>query len=334
MKHLTLCTVLMLWSGSAMATDTRMDALSGNLGMADDTDYQTFASQTDEASDNVWMDYDGANLGAAISFDSNAVSMSQGDLGTSFGWSSSSGDSGYSVGLDMASTDALSLSGSYSMSNGDNDMAFGGSVLSANETTGVALGAMSRTLTDSDVTAWGVGLGYNDGNIDAGGGYWMGTVMGGDASNAALTVGPSVDVSMPDGGDLAWGLSLVGVNLAGEFMFNDWIGIRGSATGSVDVASSSGAAGGGQGTTSKSSTSTTSSTTGTTTGTGGGNGGGADESSIDIGTSYGTAMGATFKSDAGAIDLLIDAGQLLGGPYFLTGAGTGPAIALSARFDI
>ena len=41
--------VLLLWSSSALATETRMDALSGNIGIADDTDYQIFASQTDES---------------------------------------------------------------------------------------------------------------------------------------------------------------------------------------------------------------------------------------------------------------------------------------------
>ena len=55
---------------------------------------------------------------------------------------------------------------------------------------------------------------------------------------------------------------------------------------------------------------------------------------LDLGTSLGSAMGGTFHSDGADLDIEIDPAQLLGGPYFLTGAGTGAAIVLSARFDI
>jgi hypothetical protein len=295
MQKLSLL-VLILWSGTAMATETRMDALSNNVGIADDTDYQIFASQTDEAGDNVWLDYDGS-LGGAVSGNGTAVSISSGAFGdAAFGWYNSSGDTGYSVGLDIGATDSLGLNGSYSKSNGDNDMAFSGAVAMAGEAVGVAAGVMSRTLTDSDVSAWGANLMYNDGNIDVAGGYAVGWVMGSDASTAAMTVGPTLGVSMPDGGDMALDISLAAANLAGEFMFNDWVGVRGSVTGSLDIVDPTG--------------------------------------ELNVATSIGSAMGGTFHSDAGAIDITFAPAQLLGGPYFLTGAGTGAAVAFSARFAI
>ena len=57
----------------------------------------------------------------------------------------------------------------------------------AGDDLGINAGVMSRALSDSNVTAWGAGVGMDGGNIDIGGMYAMGWVMGGDASNAALT---------------------------------------------------------------------------------------------------------------------------------------------------
>ena len=47
MKKIAL-TALMLTSTSAFATSTRLDSLAGNVGMADDTDYQRLWSATPE----------------------------------------------------------------------------------------------------------------------------------------------------------------------------------------------------------------------------------------------------------------------------------------------
>ena len=45
-----------------------------------------------------------------------------------------------------------------------------------------------------------------------------------------MFVGPAVGVMVPDGGDMVLDLDLANVNLAGEFMFNEWFGLRGSVT--------------------------------------------------------------------------------------------------------
>ena len=295
MRGITLC-ALMLCSNNAFATDTRAAALSNNAGLADDTDYEIFASQADEVGENVWLDYDGATLSGAFAFDGKVVSIDQGATATSFGWVNSSGDTGYSASLEVAETDVMALGGSYSMSDGDRDMAFGGGLSLDGDVIGVGAGFYSRELSSEDVTAYGGGVTYLDGSIGAAGSYLMGWVRGADASNAALTVGPGLSVWMPDGGDMVLSLSLLSANLAGEFMFNDWLGIRGSVTGGLDVVDLTG--------------------------------------DLSMASTLGAAMGGTFHCDAGDIDILIDPGQLLGGPFFLTGAGTGAALALSARFDI
>jgi hypothetical protein len=160
---------------------------------------------------------------------------------------------------------------------------------------GVSAGAVSRSLTDDEETAWGAGVDYNDGSIALGGNYDMGVRFGTDTSNAALTYGAGLSVDMPDGGDMAASLSIGNLNLAGEFMFNDWVGIRGSVTSglSYDVTGDGGLSGGG-----------------------------------------GSMFGATFHSDGADIDLLVSPDQLTGGPYFLTGNAMGSVAVMSARFDI
>jgi hypothetical protein len=109
-------------------------------------------------------------------------------------------------------------------------------------------------------------------------------------------MGSGLGVDMPDGGDMAIGLNLLDVNLAGEFMFNDWFGLRGSVTSSMSLDNLT------------------------------------DE--MELGINMGSGFGASLVSEAGVIDLVIDPSQVLGGPFFLTGNTAGPAIALSARFSI
>ncbi len=54
-KSLALTVVLSATAASAFATNARTEALSGSLGIEDDTDFATFASETGEAGDNVWL---------------------------------------------------------------------------------------------------------------------------------------------------------------------------------------------------------------------------------------------------------------------------------------
>jgi hypothetical protein len=287
---------LVLISATAGATETRTNALGNNLGMADDTDYQMFANTTGDAGDSVTLDVNGEVLTGAMMFGANALTIGEGQFGSHLGWHHSSGDSGYSVGLDMGSTESFALDGSYSMARGDSNMAIGGALSMNGDDMGINAGVMSRELSDSDVTAWGAGVSMDGGNIDAGGMYAMGWVMGGDASNAALTVGPAINVAMPDGGDMRIDMSLVAANLAGEFMFNDWIGIRGGVVGALNLADATG--------------------------------------DLGVSTDMGATLGGTFHSDAGDLDVMYAPAQLLGGPHFITGAGTGAALSLSARFAI
>jgi hypothetical protein len=287
---------LVLISATAGATETRINALGNNLGMADDTDFQMFANTTGDAGDSVTLNVMGDTLTGAMMFGANAITVREGQFGSHLGWHHSSGDSGYSVGLDMGDTENFGLNGSYSMARGDANMAFGGGLTMAGDDLGINAGVMSRALSDSNVTAWGAGVGMDGGNIDIGGMYAMGWVMGGDASNAALTVGPAINVAMPDGGDMRIDMSLVAANLAGEFMFNDWIGIRGGVVGALNLADATG--------------------------------------DLGVSTDMGATLGGTFHSDAGDLDVMYAPAQLLGGPHFITGAGTGQAVSLSARFAI
>jgi hypothetical protein len=91
-------------------------------------------------------------------------------------------------------------------------------------------------------------------------------------------------------------MSLLAANIAGEFMFNDWIGVRGGVIGALNVANV------------------------------------VDDA--EVSTSLSGTMGGTFHSNAGDIDLMYAPSQLHGGPHFITGAGTGQAVSLSARFAI
>ena len=203
MQKMTII-ALLLSSGTAFATDARSDALSDNVGITDDTDFMTYASRTDDVGDNVWLNYAGALSGAAA-WDGHALAISAAEGAASFGWYNGDGDSGYSaaLGLDEA-TNTLSIGGSYSMSDGDDDMAFGGAIDKGEEDIGVALGVSSRSFKDGGVTAWGAGLGYT-GDIDIAGNYAMGTNLG---DGGALTIGPAVGVTMPEEGDMALDLDL------------------------------------------------------------------------------------------------------------------------------
>ena len=295
MKKIAL-TALMLTSTSAFATSTRVASHQGNIGLADDTDYTNFSSLTDDAGNNAWFDYDGTNLGGAATFDGSGVSFAQADDRVNFSWNHSlNGDAGYRVDADIASTEALRVGGSYGMSSGGIDSDMGASVDMNGDAMGFGAHYWARKLTDSDVAGYGVMANYSDVGTDLNGGYLMGSVWGGDASKAALTYGPTLGVSLPDGGDMALTPALE-TNLAGEVTVKDWIGVRGSVAASLDIVDPTG--------------------------------------EFDVATSMSTGFGASINTDSVNIDLMVSPDAILGGPHFLTGAGTGPAAAFSARFDI
>jgi hypothetical protein len=279
----------------AHATDARIDALSGNVGIEDDTDFTTYASETGEVGGNAWMNYDGALTGA-VAWDGNAVSIND-DNGATMGWYSSSGDTGYSASLGYDNeTEVIALGGSWSTadrSDGLANMAFGGGLTMDDDDIGVKFGASSRTLTDDAVTAWRAVLDYSDTGIEVDGNYVMGHRFG---DSAAFTYGPGVVVDMPDGGDMAINLELVEANMASEFMFNDWFGLRGSVTGTLALENLTG--------------------------------------EMTTSMNVDSAFGATLSSDAAAIDLKVDPAQILGGPYFLTGNASGAAAYMSIRVAI
>ena len=59
MKHLSI-TALALFSTSAFATNARVGAHQGNVGISDDVDYRTYYSRTDNGKDSIWFDLAGA----------------------------------------------------------------------------------------------------------------------------------------------------------------------------------------------------------------------------------------------------------------------------------
>lgn len=295
MKKIAL-TALMLTSTTALATSTRVSSFQGNVGLTDDTHYLGYASKTDDVGNNGWFNYDGANLGGAATWDGQGVSFSQGEDRVNFGWQNADGDSGYRVNAGIASTEAIALGGAYGMSSGDRDMDFGAAVDMNGDAMAFGGHFRSRELTKTDVTFYGGSVSKNDAGINIGGDYAMGKVWGSDASNAALTYGPGLTVGLPDGGDMALGVSLAKTNLAGEVSIKDWLGIRGSVAAQLDLVDPTG--------------------------------------ELDVASSMSTGFGASVDTDTVDIDLMVSPDAILGGPHFLTGVGMGPAMSFSARFDI
>ncbi len=289
MKKIAL-TALLLSSSSAFATDTRVSSLQGNVGMADDTDYQRYGAN--KAGDSAWLDYDGANLGASAGFGDNAVSFAQGDGRVDFGWYNADGDAGYRVLAGIANMDDIAIGGGYGMGNMD----FGAMIGYTADDTAISAHFRSRDLGDDAVTAYGATVGMADSNIDVGANYTMGWIWGADASKAALTVGPGLGLTLPDGGDMVVGVTVAGANLAGEVTVKDWIGIRGSVSADLDLPD--------------------------------------PLNDFDVATTMSTGFGASINTDSVNIDLMVSPDAILGGPHFLTGVGSGPAASFSARFDI
>ena len=93
-------------------------------------------------------------------------------------------------------------------------------------------------------------------------------------------------------------LSLVNVNLAGEFALNDWFGLRGSVASGLDVVDLTG--------------------------------------DLDVmGQAISPAFGASVDFEGADLDFVIDPASVMNGPYFLTGAGSDSfAMMMSARFNI
>jgi hypothetical protein len=241
MKKLTI-TALALMSSSAFATDARVDAHQGNAAITDDTDYQSYFARTDNGKDSIWFDSAGADLSGAYRNDGAAITMGANatGTGTDFGVYSADGDTGFAVLADITSFDAITIGGGYGMSDGKDDMAFYGSLSMIGDAVGFGAGVRSRALTDDDVTFWSAGASYSDIGIGVGANGGMGWRYKTDRSRGGLTVGPSLGVDMPEGGDMALDISLVDVNLAGEFALNDWLGLRGSVVSGADLVGLSG----------------------------------------------------------------------------------------------
>jgi hypothetical protein len=159
----------------ANATDSRVTALSGNVGITDDTDFTRFASETGQMGDHAWLNYDGLTLGGAMSWGSNAVMLNQGANGAAIGYYNSSGDTGYNASFAYdGNTEGMTFGGGYAMadrSDGLGNMAFGGQVMLVDDSLGIMANAISRTLTDDSVTSWGASAAYSDAGIGLGGGY-------------------------------------------------------------------------------------------------------------------------------------------------------------------
>ena len=299
MKKITV-TALTLFSSSAFATDARVAAHQGNAAITDDTDYQSYYARTDNGKDSIWFDTTGTGLsgsyrndGAAVTMDANADGS-----GTAFGVYSADGDSGFVVGADISSLEAITIGGGYGMSDGKDDMAFFGNLSMIGDALGVNAGVRSRALTDDDVSVWGAAVDYSDVGIGVSGNYGMGWRYKTDRSRGGLTLGPSVGLDMPDGGDMAVELSLVDVNIAGEFSLNDWFGLRGSVVSGLDVVDITG--------------------------------------DLDVmGQAISPAFGASIDFEGADLDFVIDPVSVMNGPYFLTGADSESfAMMMSARFDI
>ena len=174
-----------------------------------------------------WLDYDGLTLGGAMSWGSNAIRLNQGANGAAIGWYNSAA---------IRATAPRSHRRQHRRHDPWWRVCDGGSfrrseqhglwwwLMLVDDSVGIMANAISRTLTDDSVTSWGASAAYSDAGIGLGGYRWYGARFG-DAS--AIAMGSGLGVDMPDGGDMALGLNLLNVNLAGEFMFNDWFGLRG-----------------------------------------------------------------------------------------------------------
>jgi len=300
MKKLSLAAIA-LFSTSALATDARTAAHQSNAGMSDDTDYRSYFSRTDNAKkDSVWFDLDNTGTGVlsgAYRADGRSLTLAQGEGATDIGYYAADGDTGYAVGLELVDMETFTLGGGYGKSSGDNDMAFYGSLGKTADAMAITAGVRSRDLTKSDVTVWGAQVDNNDLGNTLSGAYGMGMRFKTDRSKAAVTVGPSLGVAMPEGGDMAIDLHLADVNIAGEFALNDWFGLRGSVVSGLAVVDPTG--------------------------------------ELDLMTTgVSPAFGASLDFEGADIDLVIDPNSVMNGPYFLTGAASAPAIQMSARFDI
>jgi len=344
MKHLSI-TALALFSTSAFATNARVGAHQGNVGISDDVDYRTYFSRTDNGKDSIWFDLagdvpaaeeaehegheehegeddedvvdveaggdeaggdeaaaadSGSTLAAAYKADGRSVTLEQSNYGTAVGYYAANGDSGYGIELDVLSKDVFSLGGGYGMTNGKTDIAFGGTLGKGADSIDVLFNVNSRTLKKKEVSAWGAELSMIDKAIEASGSYRMGWRFNTDTSTAAVTVGPNLMVSKPSEGDMDITLRLAEINIAGEFALNDWFGLRGSVVSGLDAILPMAG------------------------------------KEFDVTTDgVSTAFGASLDFEGADIDLMIDPGRVLDGPYFLTGNSSGAFGAMmSARFDI
>ena len=328
MKTLSL-TALALLSTSAFATDARVDAFQGNKGLKDDTDYRTYFSKTDNGRDSMWFDLAAADAGgdaapvvegeeavaapadvgaqggilsAAYRADGRSMRLQQNTLGsTDINYYAADGDTGYNVMLRATNKDNVTIGGGYGMTNGNTDMAFGGMFTAGEDSTDVVAYVQSRTLTKTDVSAYGAAVSYVGKNAIIDAEYDMGWRFKSDRSRAAVTLGPRATITKPEEGDMSISTRLAHINIAGEFALNDWFGLRGSVGSGLDATIPMG-----------------------------------DEEFDVMSPAVEAAFGASLDFAGADIDFTISPTKVLDGPYFLTGAGAGQpfAASMSARFDI
>ena len=309
---------LLLGSNVALATDARVGAFGGNLGLTDDTDYRRFYSLTDNGRDSMWFDVTGAEdgdkgqkqgkvgpapetLSAAYKADGRSLRLQQNSVGTTdIHYFAADGNSGYGIMLRAINKNEVTIGGGYGVTNGDTNLAFGGDFTAGVESTNASAFVRSRTLTKRQITAWSAGVGYVDKGVRVLTSYDLGWRFKTDRSNAAVTLGPRIKVMKPEESEADIDFSLADFNIAGEFSLTDWLGLRGSVGTALNAELPVG-----------------------------------DEEFEMKTTRVRPAFGASLDFDGCDVDFMFDPVGLMNGDEFWTGQSNGRYGAMmSARFDI
>ena len=301
----------LLTSSVAFATPSRVNALSGNHGFTDDSDFMVYPTEVSPLGTSTWFHYDGGYTGA-VTWDGNAVTAGVGpNGGWDMSWTNSHDTTGYGVRASyMPDQDnAMSIGGSWGnadRSDGLKNLALAGGLTYAtvNEDPSIdfSFGATSRSLSDSDFSTWGAAMGYSmsegDSSVGVGGQYFMGPRLGSGDSAAALSIGTMAGLNAALGDDSSTNLyvALPAANIASEYAFNDLLMVRGSVTTGVMV--------------------------------------NHDGTDINTGAFVSGAAGMTLSGDKGHVDLTFNPDWALAGPYFLTGNPSPMLGMVTARFEM
>ena len=160
--------------------------------------------------------------------------------------------------------------------------------------------ATKKRVTNSLVTAWSAGVGYVDKGVRVLTSYDLGWRFKTDRSNAAVTLGPRINVLKPEESEADIDFSLADFNIAGEFSLTDWFGLRGSVGTALNAELPVG-----------------------------------DEEFEMKTTRVRPAFGASLDFDGCDVDFMFDPVGLMNGDEFWTGQSNGwYGAMMSARFDI